>query len=224
MKVKRKDLDALFVALEMPMAAKWSEKRLLDKISKLPDVVDEETDAGDSQDLLDSVLEAVEEGTEITIVSAKASKAAPKKTKAAAKKKKPPAEEEPEEEYEEYEEEEEEPPKKKTKAAAKKKTAAKKKKKAPEPPKGANKKKKPAPKPKTPKGPGVIKSIIEFLKKANSKRPLSKDALLEKLEDRFPERTPDAMRTTINIQVPNRLKKEKELDVRKNEKGFWIVD
>ena len=73
------------------------------------------------------------------------------------------------------------------------------------------------------KGPGVIASIIEFLSAANAKRPLSKADLLAKLEARFPDRETTAMRRTINCQLPTRLRAEKELDVRKNDDGYWIA-
>ncbi len=72
------------------------------------------------------------------------------------------------------------------------------------------------------KGPGVIASIIEFLTKATAKRPLTKEQLADRLEKRFPERGRGAMLRTINCQVPTRLRKEKELDVQKNDKGYFI--
>src|SRR5690242_9905472 len=59
------------------------------------------------------------------------------------------------------------------------------------------------------KGPGVIGSILEFLMAATKDAPLTKDALLDKLAKRFPDRDADAMRKTINCQVPGRLSKEK---------------
>lgn len=78
------------------------------------------------------------------------------------------------------------------------------------------------------KGPGVIASIVEFLKAASSKSPLTKDQLADKLAKRFPDRERESMLRTINVQVPNRLKTDKELDVKAKDgaegepKGYWI--
>lgn len=83
-----------------------------------------------------------------------------------------------------------------------------------------------AAKKKTPatKSVGVIGSIIEFLTKATKTKPLTKEQLADQLEKRFPERGRDAMLRTINCQVPTRLRKEKELDVQRNDEkgGYWI--
>jgi len=253
MQTTREQLNGLFVALEMPMAAKWTEKRLMDKIKKLPEAVDEDTDAGEYQELLDELLEAVSEKDEIEITEdeapAKKKKTTKKKTtakKAPAKKKAAAKEEEEYEDAEEEEEEEEEEeapkPKRSRKKVAPKKAKAeveedveddeeeddeeeakpKSKKKAAA--KKSNNKKATNKAPKTPKAPGVIASIAEFLKKATGKKPISKDALCEKLAERFPERDPDSMMRTINVQVPNRLKSDKGLVVKKNDKGYWIED
>jgi len=74
-------------------------------------------------------------------------------------------------------------------------------------------------------GVGVIGSIIEFLQKGSSKKPLTKEALLAKLADRFPDREEEAMRATINVQVPNRINREREgMQVCKNDKGYWIEE
>jgi hypothetical protein len=76
--------------------------------------------------------------------------------------------------------------------------------------------------PKKAGGAGVIGSIVEFMAAASEKKPLSKKGLLEKLKKRFPDRPGEAMMTTINIQVPNRLKVNKGILVSKNENGYWI--
>lgn len=72
------------------------------------------------------------------------------------------------------------------------------------------------------KRPGVIASIIEFLSAASEAQPLSKNALHEKLKERFPDRQPSAMWSTISQQVPNKLRVDKGIVVHKNEKGYWI--
>lgn len=70
--------------------------------------------------------------------------------------------------------------------------------------------------------PGVIASIIEFLAKASDKKPLTKKMIGEKLAKRFPEKDIAGMMKTVNVQVPNRIKVEKDLNVEKNESGYWI--
>lgn len=77
---------------------------------------------------------------------------------------------------------------------------------------------KPKPKAKKKKGPGVIASIVEFI----SEKPVSKETILKKLTKRFPERNPDSMKKTINVQVPNRIKKEKNESLTKKDNGKWF--
>ena len=69
---------------------------------------------------------------------------------------------------------------------------------------------------------GVIASIIEFLTAASASKPLSKKSLVAKLKDRFPDREELALSRTITCQVPTRLRKDKELDVQKNDEGYWL--
>jgi hypothetical protein len=71
--------------------------------------------------------------------------------------------------------------------------------------------------------PGVIASIVEFLREATEATPLSKAGILAKLTERFPDRPPEAMKKTIGCQVPSRLRSEKGLAVRQNAGGFWII-
>ena len=73
------------------------------------------------------------------------------------------------------------------------------------------------------KGPGVIASIVEFLQAATEAKPISKQRILEKLVERFPDRKPGSMRTTIGLQCSHFLKKLKGLDVRRNSSGYWIA-
>ncbi|WP_286764260.1 MULTISPECIES: hypothetical protein [Rhodopirellula] len=97
----------------------------------------------------------------------------------------------------------------KAKAAAKPKTAAKTK-----------------PTSSKPKGTGVIATIIEVLSKATKTKPVTKDALLTQLEKRFPDRAPEAMKRTINCQVPSRLLSDKQIKVQSNDakpRGYWIA-
>lgn len=74
----------------------------------------------------------------------------------------------------------------------------------------------------TDKRPGVIATIIELLKNATSKKPVTKDAMLKTLTKRFPDRGEDKMKATLSMQVPAGLRTEKGLEVSKNENGYWL--
>ncbi len=71
--------------------------------------------------------------------------------------------------------------------------------------------------------PGIIASIVEFLEAATEESPISKKGMVKKLAKRFPDRNADSMAKTVNVQVPNRIKKDKGLNVCKNDKNqYWI--
>jgi len=55
---------------------------------------------------------------------------------------------------------------------------------------------------------GVIATIVALIEKAPAKG-VSKDTILEKLLEKFPERGSIPMKATINVQVPGRISKEK---------------
>ena len=97
--------------------------------------------------------------------------------------------------------------------------AAKEEKKAAKPAKAAKAEKKEKA-PKAPKGPGVIATIVEILKKG---KPVSKEAILDVLAKRFPDRDKESMSKTINVQIPNRISKEQKIKVLKNDKGLYYV-
>ena len=80
-----------------------------------------------------------------------------------------------------------------------------------------------APKSTAPKGPGVISSIFELVKKAG-KRGISKDDILKALEVRFPERVAGSMVKTINVQLPKRMSKEKGVTIVKLENGKFALE
>lgn len=70
---------------------------------------------------------------------------------------------------------------------------------------------------------GVIATIIGLLQKASPKKPLTKAEILKVLVEQFPERTEESMKTTISVQVPSKINREREgLTVKKNDKGYWI--
>lgn len=84
-----------------------------------------------------------------------------------------------------------------------------------------DKKDKPAPKVKRP---GVIATIVSSLDGAG-KKGLSKEELLEILEETFPDREAESMKKTIAVQVPGRISKEKfELEKTKDGKYRKVVE
>lgn len=80
------------------------------------------------------------------------------------------------------------------------------------------------PKKRGPKGPGVIKTIAELVSNATPENPVSKAQILDELCSRFPDRQRESMEKTINVQVPNRLRKEKGLNIQKNDDGYFTTD
>lgn len=69
------------------------------------------------------------------------------------------------------------------------------------------------------KGPGVISIIANCIEKSG-KKGITKDAILEVLKEEFPDRAEQSMKNTINVQVPNRISKEK-FQVEKLEGGLY---
>ena len=64
------------------------------------------------------------------------------------------------------------------------------------------------PKKATKKGPGVIATIADVIEKGGTKG-VSKEEILEVLVKTFPDKAKESMKNTINVQVPNRISKEK---------------
>ncbi len=93
-------------------------------------------------------------------------------------------------------------PAKKDKTAAKKTTPAKKDKKD-----------------KAEKKPGVIASIINIVK---TKGPISKEDILKEMVILFPERVEKSMKSTIGVQIPGRINKDRDFDVVDNGKGWEV--
>ena len=58
------------------------------------------------------------------------------------------------------------------------------------------------------KGPGVIATIVETIEAAG-KKGVTKQEIWDILCKKFPDRDTESMRNTINVQVPNRIKKER---------------
>lgn len=248
LKVKKADALKLCHALGFKDVDKWTDARLAKKVGQLNTVVDETTKVDKSvAGLLKSVVETLDEGGEIAVVEGKFApeKSAPsaKPGKKAAKQVDEDEDEVPEadddedadeeidetedevpeadddEETDETEDEDEEPKKPTKKAAA---PVAK-------PTKGEKGTEKKTGKPVATnagggKKPGIIATIIAMLKKGTEKKPVTKETILEKLIQEFPDRDSKAMKSTISSQVPSGLKAEKDITVKRNDKGFWVED
>ncbi len=201
MKLSMTKLQSLFLALGFETADKWDAKKMASKIEKLPSLAQGDAEIPDEEDkkFLDKILKAVEAEEELEIEDDTEEEEEEGAEEAEG--------EEEEEAADEDGEEEEKPAKKKSKKDKKEK---------------GEKKEKKAKKSKEPKGPGVIATIVECLTAASEKKPASKEHMLKVLVKRFPDRSEDGMKSTINIQVPGRLANEKDLKIKKNDKGYWI--
>ncbi len=73
------------------------------------------------------------------------------------------------------------------------------------------------------KKPGVVAKIVEILRAASKKNPVTKEEVLKQLVAAFPERSPQAMKSTVASQIPSCLRIEKKLIVETDKKGgFWL--
>ena len=72
---------------------------------------------------------------------------------------------------------------------------------------------------KTTPFPGIIATIVASIEAAGSKG-ITKQEILEILKAKFPDRSPEAMTRTLNVQCPNRISKER-FPVKKLENGSF---
>lgn len=78
-------------------------------------------------------------------------------------------------------------------------------------------------KPRAKKVGGVIATIVDCLKGASKKNPVSKEDIHKTLCKKFPDRSEESMLSTIRTQVPGKLKSDRELVVSTNgEGGYWL--
>lgn len=209
--VSKQSCVDLLTALEYEGVEKWSIEKITKKMLTLPKNTDKDTDAGEAalNEMLDDVLKELKDGGDITITEDEAED-----------------DEEGAEAANEGEEEPEEKPAKKNKKGDKKSAKPEKAEKKSD--KGKDKKKgkakKPAKEKKEPKEkkPGVIASIVEILKTGSAKKPLTKTQIHDRLKKKFPDRPEASMWTTINIQVPSRLRVDRNVVVQKNTEGYWV--
>lgn len=87
--------------------------------------------------------------------------------------------------------------------------------------KGSPSKSKESTPPKSKKGKGIIATIVELVEKAPKTEGVTKEKILETLVKEFPDRDPDAMQKTIQVQVPNRITRER-FEVGKTTEGGYF--
>lgn len=86
----------------------------------------------------------------------------------------------------------------------------------------ANLKKLTGGKSKEEKGPGVISTIFSLVKDSG-KTGISKQAILDKLIEMFPDRAQEGMEKTIGVQLPGRMSKERKVKIVKLESGAFTI-
>jgi hypothetical protein len=71
--------------------------------------------------------------------------------------------------------------------------------------------------------PGIIESILEFVKAGTKEKGVKKDAIHDKLVKRFKDRNSESMWTTVNLQVPNKLRTDKGVNIQKADNGGYYI-
>jgi hypothetical protein len=72
------------------------------------------------------------------------------------------------------------------------------------------------------KTPGVISTIFDLVKNSG-KTGISKADILSELIKLFPDRTSDGMEKTIQVQLPSRMSKERDVKIEKTEDGKYLI-
>ena len=67
--------------------------------------------------------------------------------------------------------------------------------------------------------PGVVATIVEMIKA----KPMTKETILDKLSKKFPDRDPKGMSHTVTIQLGSRLKADKGINVKCDDKGRYSI-
>lgn len=81
-----------------------------------------------------------------------------------------------------------------------------------------------AAKAKAPKGTGLPRvGVLSTIQELLTKKFHTKDELVAALVAKFPDRAEDGLRTTVNCQIPNRMAKEKGVNITKNDKGAFKI-
>lgn len=203
--VTRNRAIKIFEALGFKTAGKWDAARCQKKVNKLHSLI-EGADLDDkTQKRVDAILKQQQDGKVIVKVvdpdNAAADKQADKEVKAAAKR------------------EVTRKAEKKDKTKKKEKKASKKADKGKDSSK-AEKKDKSKKAEKKEKKPGVIMSMLEFVR---TQGPISEKKILALLKKRFPDKNPESMERTIP-QIPGYLVRKKNIDViGKDDKGRYSI-
>ena len=66
---------------------------------------------------------------------------------------------------------------------------------------------------------GVIATILELI----TKKPMTEDQIVAQLVKSFPDRNEVSMRKTVKTQLPNRMAKEKNINIEQDDKGRFSV-
>lgn len=213
--VTRNRAVKIFEALGFKTADKWDVTRLQKKLTKLQTLVEGADLDTKTQKRVDEILRVQNKGRNVTVVDpedAEAGKQRDKSIKGAAKREK------------------EQKAEKEAKADSKAKSAAKKTKikdgsvaqvaKVVTKKKAKTTKKESVKVVKKDKRPGVIMSVLEFVK---THGPVSEKKILSLLKKRFPNRDSGSMGRSIP-QIPRYLVRKKNLDViGKNDKGQYYI-
>jgi hypothetical protein len=72
------------------------------------------------------------------------------------------------------------------------------------------------------KGPGVILTILSLVTNSGDKG-ISKQAILDKLVEMFPDHEKEGLSKTINVQLPNRMSKERNVKIEKTKEGNFLL-
>lgn len=77
-------------------------------------------------------------------------------------------------------------------------------------------------KPSEPKGPGVILTILSLVEKSG-KSGISKQEIVDKLAEMFPDHNPEGLMKTVQVQLPKRMSKERNVNIIKSEAGKFLI-
>ncbi len=190
----------IFEALGFKTANKWDRSRLEKKIQNLPDLTEGAKLDQKMQKRVNEILRALKQGRKIIVVDVADATADAKREQELKDAEKREAKRKAEKKAKDKKKAKVEVEKTAKKAAvkkqAKKAVAAKEKK------------------------PGVIMSVLEFIK---SRQPISEKQILVRLKQRFPDKNPESMERSIP-RIPGYLASNKGIDViGKNDKGQYII-
>ena len=225
MKIALSEARALLVG--MGFAEKvvngWTEEMVETKLNKIPSVYKKgKNDPKDKKlkKLLQSILDAKEEGNDIELLKdKKAGKKDKKEAKPAAKSGKKSKKDEEDEDDEEEDEDEEDEDDEEEEEKSKKKGKKDKDKKSKKGGKGGNF--------QSAGGsgrPGIIATILDIIQGTSKEKPTTVEKVLDRLEKKFPDRERDSMKVTVYSQLAFQMPVQKGLPIKKSggkDGTFW---